>query len=194
MTSTDNMRVLVLAPTGRDGLASVEVFRKAGLQAEVCTSPLELVLGLRAGAGAVFLTEEALSGQLLDDLAMWVGRQPPWSDLPFVVLTNRQDQPAIAAWRQCLIVRLRNVVLLERPVQPITLASNALSSVRARRHQYELRAHRAERRQAALALEALAAARTREIEAANVALRSAIAERERIEALLHQSCRAKVAG
>lgn len=194
MTSTENMRVLVLAPTGRDGLASVEVFRKAGLQAEVCASPFELVLSLKAGTGAVFLAEETLSGQLLDDLATWVGRQPPWSDLPFVVLTNRQDQPAIADWRQCLIVRLRNVVLLERPVQPITLASNALSSIRARRCQHEVRAHLAERRQAALALEALAAARTREIEAANTALRSEIAERERIEALLHQSRKAKALG
>ncbi len=194
MTSTDNMRVLVLARAGRDGLASVEVFRKAGLQAEICTSPFELVLGLKAGAGAVFLAEETLSGQLLDDLATWVGRQPPWSDLPFVVLTSRQEQPAITARRQCLIVRLRNVVLLEAPVQPITLASNALSSVRARRRQYEERVHRAERRQAALALGALAAARTREIEAANIALRSEIAERERIEALLHQSRGAEVVG
>ncbi len=72
MTSTDNMRVLVLAPAGRDGLASVQVFRKAGLQAEVCASPFEPVLGLKAGAGAVFLAEETLSGQLLDDLAAWV--------------------------------------------------------------------------------------------------------------------------
>lgn len=194
MTSTDNMRVLVLAPTGRDGLASVGVFRKAGLQAEVCTSPFELVLGLKAGAGAVFLAEETLPGQLLDDLATWVGRQPPWSDLPFVVLTNRREQPAITAWRQCLIVRLRNVVLLEGPVQPTTLASNALSSIRARRCQYEVRANLAERRRAALALEALAAARTREIEAADIALRFESAERERIEALLHQSRRAKVVG
>lgn len=184
MTGTDNMRVLVLAPAGREGLASVGVFRKAGLQAEVCTSPFELVLGLKTGAGAVFLVEETLSGQLLDDLATWVGRQPPWSDLPFVVLTNRREQPAIAAWRQCLIVRLRNVVLLEGPVQPVTLASNALSSIRARRCQYAVRAHFAERRQAALALEVLAAARTRETEAANITLRSGIAEREGTEALL----------
>ncbi len=146
MINTDNVRVLVLAWTDRDGLASVGVFRKAGLRAELCTSPIELVLGLKAGAGAVLIAEEALSGQLLDDLAAWVGRQPPWSDLPFVVLISCQKQPAITACRQCLIVRLRNVVLLERPVQPIALASSILSSVRARRCQYAVRAHLAERR------------------------------------------------
>lgn len=93
MTDVDNMRVLVHAPTGRDGLASVEVFRKAGLQAELCASPFELVLGLKAGAGAVLVAEETLSGQLLDDLAVWVGRQPPWLDPPIVVLTSCQKQP-----------------------------------------------------------------------------------------------------
>jgi len=192
MTDMDNVRVLVHAPTGRDGLASVEVFRKAGLQAELCASPFELVLGLKAGAGAVLIAEETLSGQLLDDLAAWVGRQPPWSDLPIVVLTSCQKQPAITAWRQCLIVRLRNVVLLEGPVQPVSLASSILSSVRARRCQYAVRAHLAERRQAALVLKALAAARASEIEAADTALRLERAERERAEALLHQSHRVKV--
>lgn len=188
----DNMRVLVHAPTGGDGLASVEVFRKAGLQTELCTTPFELVLGLKAGAGAVLIAEETLSGQLLDDLAIWVGRQPPWSDLPFVVLTSGQKHPAITAWRQCLIVRLRNVVLLERPIQPIGLASSILSSVRARRCQYAVRALLAERRQATLALKALAVARTSEIEAADVALRFEIAERRRAEALLNQSHRVEV--
>lgn len=86
MTDMDTMRILVHVPMGRDGLASVEVFRKARLQAELCASPFELVLGLKAGAGAVFIAEETLSGQLLDDLAVWVGLQPSWSDLPFVVM------------------------------------------------------------------------------------------------------------
>ncbi len=188
----DNLRVLVHAPTGWDGLASVEVFRKAGLQAELCASPFELVLGLKAGAGALLVAEETLSGQLLDDLAAWVGRQPSWSDLPIVVLTSCQEQPAIIAWQQCLIVRLRNVVLLEGPVQPISLASSVLSSVRARRCQYAARAHLAERRQAALVLKSLAATRTIEIEAADAALRFESAERERVEALLHQSHKVKV--
>ena len=152
MADMDSLRVLVHAPTGRDGLASVEVFRKAGLQAELCTSPFELVLGLKAGVGSVLIAEETLPGQLLDDLAAWVSRQPSWSDLPIVVLTSRQEQPAITAWRQCLIVRLRNVVLFERPVQPISLASSVLSSVRARRCQYAVRDHLAERRRAALVL------------------------------------------
>lgn len=186
MTVIDNVRVLVFALNGRDALAPVGVFRKAGLPAELCTSLFELMIGLRAGAGAVVLSEEALPGQALDDLATWVARQPPWSDLPFVVLTGSEEQPATTFWRQCLVTRLRNVVLLGTPVPPATLVNIALSAVRARRCQYEVRTLLEKRRQAALVLKALAAARTSEIEAMNITLRSEIAEREHVEALLHR--------
>lgn len=71
------------------------------------------------------------------------------------------------------------MVLLEEPAQPTTLASNALSAIRDRRRQYEVRAHLAERRQAAIAMKAL---------------RSGNAERERIEASLRQAQRIKAAG
>lgn len=193
MTAADNVRVLVLASTSQGGLACTEVFRKAGLQAEVCASFFELIMGLKVGVGAVFLAEEWLSGQWLDDLATWVARQPPWSDLPLVVLTSGEERPAVAIWRQHLITRLRNVVLLEEPVQPTTLASNALSAIRDRRRQYEVRAHLAERRQAAIAMQALIATRISELEAANKALCSGNAERERIEASLRQAQRIKAA-
>jgi len=146
------------------------------------------------GAGAVFLSEELLAGRWLDELATWVAQQPPWSDLPFVVLTSREKQPAVAIWRRQLITRLRNVILLEGPVQPTTLASSALSAVRARRRQYEVRAHHVGRRQAALALKTLVASRIRELEAANTALRSEVAERERIKASLDSSQEINVVG
>ena len=50
MTVIDNVRVLVCTLNGRDALAPVGVFRKAGLPAELCTSFFELMIGLRAGA------------------------------------------------------------------------------------------------------------------------------------------------
>jgi len=149
---------------------------------------------LKLGAGVVFLAEESLASQWLDELATWVAQQPPWSDLPFVVLTSCEQQPAVAIWRQQLITRLRNVVLLEGPVPPATLASTALSAVKARRCQYDVRAHFAERRQAALALKTLVAFRISELEAANTALRFEVAERERIEVSLHQAQKIKAIG
>ena len=84
--------------------------------------------------------EEGLFGHDLAALAAWVDRQPAWSDFPFVVLTSKHQQPAVAAWRQRMVAALRNVSLLERPVQSITLTSAMKAALRGRHRQYEVRA------------------------------------------------------
>src|SRR4051812_47581745 len=111
------VRILVHAPTGRDASATAEVLVRAGLKAKICLDLGSLVEEAGFGAAAVFIAEEALFGQDLAPLGAWVEDQPAWSDLPFVLLTSRQDQPSVAAWRQRVIGLLRNVSLLERPVQ-----------------------------------------------------------------------------
>ncbi|SDB10436.1 ATP-binding protein [Belnapia rosea] len=187
-------RVLVLAPTGRDGTASADLLRRAALAAEACPGLDALLAGLERGADAVFVAEEALIGQPIEPLLDWVERQPPWSDMPFVILTSHRQTPPVVAWRSRLVPALRNVSLLERPVQAITLTSTMQAAVRARRRQYEVRAHLAEREQAARGLEALVAARTQELEAANAALRAQIAERERIEESLRHAQKIEAIG
>jgi hypothetical protein len=57
-----------------------------------------------------------------------VGRQPPWSDQPFVVLTNHNQGPKFAAFRRELVMRLRNVGFLERPLHAITLQATVVSA------------------------------------------------------------------
>jgi signal transduction histidine kinase/CheY-like chemotaxis protein len=187
-------RVLVCAPIGRDASASAELLRRAGVPAEVCADLAEIVQGIQAGAAAVFVAEEALFGQDLSPLLSWVERQPPWSDLPFVVLTSRQEQAAVADWRKRLITSLRNVSLLERPVQGITLVSALQAAVRARLRQYELRGLLQARERAAQELESLVVARTAELEQANRELRREMTERARIEANLHQAQKMEAIG
>jgi hypothetical protein len=55
-----NARILVLAPTGRDAVASAELLRRAGMQAEVCKDLDDLTARIDAAALAVLLAEEAL--------------------------------------------------------------------------------------------------------------------------------------
>ena len=136
----DSRCVLVFAPIGRDAAASAELCRRVGLSAEVCLSLAQVLEGIEVGAAAVLIAEEGLFGQDLSPLFAAVECQPPWSDLPFVILTSRQEQPAVSAWRQRLVTSLRNVSLLERPVQAITLTSTVQAAVRARLRQYEVRA------------------------------------------------------
>jgi signal transduction histidine kinase len=194
VSEPDGSRVLVLAPVGRDGRASNEVILEAGGQGEVCAGLTELIAGLRIGAGAVLLGEEALFGRPLGELAAWVNQQPPWSDLPFILLASRLAPPAIVSRRQHLMRMLRNVTLIDRPMQKITLASSVQSAVRARRWQYEVRMHLAEAEEAAQALEVLVATRTGELERANIELHRQIADRESAEAALRQSQKMEVPG
>src|SRR5271166_2433284 len=109
-------RVLVLAPIGRDAATICDVLRRAGLQGVACADLPALLDALRAGAGAAMIAEEALFAKETAGLVDWVESQPPWSDLPFVLLTSKQERPDVPAWRKRLLAKLRNASLLERPL------------------------------------------------------------------------------
>jgi len=194
MSAGPDHRVLVFAPIGRDGPASVELFRSSNLEAVSCRSLPELISEMAAGVGAVCLAEEGLFGRDTAPLAQWIESQPPWSDLPFVVLTSHREQPAVVAWRRSIVELLRNVSLLERPVQPITLTSAIQSAMRARRRQYEIRALLAAREQTAQQLEKLVVERTRALEEANSQLRVEMDERARVEETLRQAQKIEAIG
>ena len=183
---------MVHAPRGRDAEVVQGVLSARDIAACICGSQDELLDGLREGASAAIVTEEAFTvapGSRLND---WLARQPSWSDFPFIVLTTRQtgrrSEPARASLRA-----LGNVVLLERPVNAETLASAADAAVRARERQYATRRNledlgqaRATVQQLNRELEHRIDARTRELASANDRLMSEIAERERVQATLVQ--------
>ena len=187
-------RVLIFAPIGRDGPASAELFRNARLETDICPDLAALIGEIGAGAGAVVLAEEGLFGKDTAPLTRWVERQPAWSDLPFIVLTSHQQQPAVAVWRRTLVGALRNVSLLERPVHPITLTSAVQSALRARARQYEVRALIRASEQAAQELERLVVERTHALEDANAQLRAQMAERARVEETLRQAQKMEAIG
>ena len=186
--------VLVFAPIGRDGQAAAELFRSSGLEAINCRSLSELVDEMAAGVGAVFVAEEGLFGQDTAPLGQWIANQPPWSDLPFVILTSHREQPAVVAWRRHIVALLRNVSLLERPVQPMTLTSAIQSAMRARDRQYEIRALLEAREQTAQQLEKLVVERTRALAEANEQLRLEMNERARVEETLRQAQKIEAIG
>ncbi|MGE4049039.1 MAG: ATP-binding protein [Acetobacteraceae bacterium] len=194
MAEEDSSRVLVLAPIGRDGPVIAELLRRVGLPSRLCGDLADFGTALDDGVAAAVIAEEALFSADLSTLSAWIKRQPPWSDLPFIVLTSHQSQPVITAWRQKLVTILRNVSMLERPVQGITLASTVQAAVRARVRQYELRALLHAQAQAAHRLEQLVADRTRELEEANEALRTQMTERARAEEALRHGQKMEAIG
>lgn len=113
---------------------------EAGLEATVEADIPSLARTLRGGAGFAVVTEEALHGADLRQLAGFIADQEEWSDFPFIVLTVRggglERNPAAVR----LLEILGNVTFLERPFHPTTLISLARAARRARLRQYEARA------------------------------------------------------
>ena len=134
--------------------------------------------------------------------------QPPWSDFPFVLLTERggglERNPTAARQTQAL----GNVVFLERPFHPTTLISVVRTALRGRLRQYEARARlealsesesharsaEARLRRLNETLEARVQERTAELAATNRQLVAQIDEREKVELTLRQMQRLEAIG
>ena len=179
MSSTEE-RVLILTPRGRDAAVIEGVLDRSGIHATVCANVAAWLTGLREGAGTALVTEEALADGDTADVFAWLDAQQPWSDFPFIVLATRQAGRRTQSAAE-LLRRLGNVVLLERPINAETLTSAVVSSLRARRRQYQARQHLLERERAQeqlrLAneeLERRVAERTREVETAHETLAFAL--------------------
>ncbi len=183
--------MLVLAPKGRD--AAVIASTLNGSETCICRDVAELEARVREGAGLVLVTEEALAGQPLGGLTAWLADQPPWSDLPVIVLATQRLGPRPAGAQQVL-ADLGNVVILERPVNGETLQRGVASALRARSRQYVAREHLEERREFALTLERRIAERTVELADANARLVREIDEKERMHMVLVQSQKMEAVG
>jgi signal transduction histidine kinase/ActR/RegA family two-component response regulator len=194
VTAERDHRVLVFAPIGRDGAASAELFRSSHLDVGNCRDLAELVAEMNEGVGAVLIAEEGLFRRDTASLTQWIEQQPPWSDLPFVILTSHRESPGVLAWRRTVVELLRNVSLLERPVHPMTLTSAIQAALRARRRQYEIRSLLQAREQTAQRLEKLVVERTRALEEANNHLRLEMNERARVEETLRQAQKIEAIG
>jgi signal transduction histidine kinase len=144
-TLVQDLRVLVLAPWGRDARVICKVLQRAGVGVQLCASVEALGQDLQAGAGAVVLTTEALSGARIQALGEVLDRQPVWSALPFVVLTGGGASTQTSLRQLALVERLKTITLLERPVRKVTLVSAVQGALRLRRRQYEIRDYLAER-------------------------------------------------
>ena len=164
--------------------------------------------GMRIETRTGEVTDDTIQSADITTLVNWVGSQPPWSDFPFVLLTEPggglERNPTASRQMEAL----GNVAFLERPFHPTTLISVVKTAIRARRRQYEARsrlealresegqARHAEIELRALneTLEARVVARTREIDAANRQLVTQIEERARVEETLRQMQRLEAVG
>ena len=132
-------RILILAPRGRDASLIAGTLAEDRIAAAICPDAAALVGHLEEGAAGAIVAEEALTQQGVNDIAHFLASQPPWSDLPFVVLTSSgRANPATEKKAQELAV-LGNITFLERPARPDTVRTSMRAALRARLRQYEMR-------------------------------------------------------
>lgn len=140
MTAHENeLRVLIVTPSGRDGPMICDLLAANGIACVSSTTSETARMALNAGAGAIILAEEGLT---LPDIAAWaaqISEQPSWSDLPLLLLTVAGAVSVQNRRKALARLPLGNLVLLERPVRPETLISTVETALRSRRRQYQVR-------------------------------------------------------
>src|SRR4029079_17176923 len=114
-----------LAPYGRDAEVAAALLAEGGMPAFVCRDILQICRELEAGAGFAMMAVEALAASDVSALSAWIAEQPPWSDLPIVLLTSHETGPSWVAEAARYQSILGNVSHLERPFHATTLLSVA---------------------------------------------------------------------
>jgi signal transduction histidine kinase len=131
-------RVIIIAPVGQDAEAMATLLDAKGFETQICRGLDEYSRQITDSAGALLLTEEALEsaqGSLLLDV---LKAQPPWSELPLIILTSGGESRR-AGLLNLAAAAAGTVTLLERPISTLTLIRSVQVALRSRRRQYQVR-------------------------------------------------------
>ncbi len=134
--SETERRVLLVTPTRRDAEVTRSLLARVELPCVICPDFHALRQAVAAGAGAILSTGEAVVAEGEAELLETLADQPPWSDLPVILLIKGGDQSPVASR---VIDALRNVTLLERPAPTRSVVSAVQAAVRGRERQYQIR-------------------------------------------------------
>jgi len=134
-----SLRVLILAPQGRDAALASALLAEAGIVSVACPDLPGLIDAVKHGAAAVLVTDEAMRSADLAPFHAWIAGQPIWSDLPILVLTRGGGGNERNPNAKRLTDTLGNVSFIERPFHPTSLVSLVESALRGRLRQYEAR-------------------------------------------------------
>ncbi|MBV8664718.1 MAG: response regulator [Hyphomicrobiales bacterium] len=177
------------------------MLHEAGVPSAICADVTEFEQALSEDVRFAVVTEEAFRSVDLRGVAARVAAQPAWSDIPFVVLTQRGGGLERNPNASRLFELLGNVTFLERPFHPTTFVSLARTASKGRMRQYEARSrilelHESEERLKRLneTLEERVARRTAELERAHAAVLAQIEQREVAERKLRHGQKMEMIG
>ncbi len=172
--------VIIIAPVGQDAEAMAVALDTEGFETQICHGLDENFRQFTDSAGALLVTEEALEsaqGSLLLDA---LKAQPPWSELPLIILTSGGELRR-AGLLDLAAAAAGTVTLLERPISPLTLLRSVQVALRSRRRQYQVRDLVTQLANLNQTLEDRVRERTVELFASNKKLKSEMGRRKGLE-------------
>jgi PAS domain S-box-containing protein len=131
--------VLIAAPLGKDAILASRALEQAGIPAKTCQGIREIAERLDDSTHAILVAAEALVAADVPLLLDRLEQQPPWSDIPLILLTTGGRGDEMSRRALDIFGPKANVTLLERPLQAVTLISTLKVALRARHRQYEVR-------------------------------------------------------
>jgi PAS domain S-box-containing protein len=139
--------VLVAVPGGK-GLMST--LAKQGFRVRACKNLAEVIKRFDRSTDAIVLAQATLVPSKIHLLAKAVATQPPWSDVPVILLAKPGSDRKKATHRMLETLGHANVVILPPPLRTVALLSALRAATRTRRHQRAVR-DLLDQREAALA-------------------------------------------
>lgn len=135
-----NLDALLLCPTGQDAKLIASVLLHDSVDSKMTKNIEELCEIDYENAGVIIVAEEALTKEGVEILNQKLSAQNTWSDIPIILLSSGGSRSKQFLMKQLdLFVTTRNVTLLERPLQPLTLVSATQVALRSRRRQFQVR-------------------------------------------------------
>jgi PAS domain S-box-containing protein len=131
--------VLIAAPLGKDAILAARVLERAAIGAKICDGLREVAARLDDTTSAILVAVEALVAADVPSLLERLEQQPPWSDIPLIILTGSGGGDEASSRALEIFGTTANVTLLERPLHALTLVSTLKVALRARHRQYEVR-------------------------------------------------------
>ncbi len=131
--------VLVVAPIGKDAALAAGVLEQVGIGCRICANLAEAAERVESGTNAIVVEEEALVASEVPQLLSTLAKQPPWSDIPLIILSSAVTGANVSARAAETFAPQTNVTFLERPLGTVTLISAVRAALRARRRQYQTR-------------------------------------------------------
>lgn len=183
--SLQDAAVIVFASFGNDAGTLARVIERTGARARVCERAEDIGGALQDETAAILATEESLQVAAAPIRAC-LDAQPPWSDVPVIVLSGSRGRTGTAA-RWQFFRQFGNVTVLDRPISAEALALALEAACRARGWQYVVRDQMGK-------LEAQNAGLEKTVRDRTEALRAEIKERERIEGALNEARRLEAIG